>query len=156
MQKIIYLLVFCGFILWVQCGKDHSVDVDEDEIIFYKTVPGGCNDAVFEAILAPALDDIDTVEYTLLDDTLAIFVGLNYICCAPFTTEATIVNDTLKIAIRDTCTFPFEACYCRCMCYYTWDFKFVHFTKKEYHLIIELTDPREEEILLIKKGRIDF
>ena len=85
-----------------------------------------------------------------------MFVGINYICCAPFDSETEIVGDTLKMNISDTCSNHSQSCYCKCNCYYTWDFQFIDFEKKEYDFIIFLNDPREDNTIIFKEGKIDL
>ena len=81
---------------------------------------------------------------------------VNYICCAPFTSEAIISNDSIFMNLTDTCLYPYQSCYCRCMCYYTWDFLFVDFKEKEYYFKIILNDPREENPIILDEGFIDL
>jgi len=121
------------------------------------TILGGCNNQDFDNIKSATEDYKDTVDFDLINsDTLNVFVGINYICCAPFDTETEIVNDTLIMTINDTCSDPYHSCYCRCMCYYTWDFQYVDFENKEYFYIVKLNDPREDNTLIFKQGVIDL
>jgi hypothetical protein len=121
------------------------------------TILGGCNNQDFENLKSATEEYSDTVDFEIINsDTLNVFVGINYICCAPFDTETDIVNDTLIMTISDTCSDPYHSCYCRCMCYYTWDFQYTDFENKKYFYIIKLNDPREDNTIIFKQGMIDL
>ena len=81
---------------------------------------------------------------------------MNYICCAPFDSETNIVGDTLIMTISNTCSNSYDSCYCRCDCYYTWDFQYINFKEKEYNFVVKLNDPREENTIIFKQGKIDL
>lgn len=121
------------------------------------TIVGGCNNQDFTNLKSGTEDYADTVEFEIINtDTLNVFVGMNYICCAPFDSEIEIINDTLIMTINDTCSNPYNSCYCRCECYYTWDFQYIDFEKKEYNFIVKVNDPREENTIIFKQGLIDL
>ncbi|UCH09864.1 MAG: hypothetical protein JSU61_11715, partial [Fidelibacterota bacterium] len=90
----------------------------------------------------------DTLTYEV-DDELRIFLGLNYICCAPFVAESEVMGDTLVLAVRDTCAVPSETCYCRCMCYYTFTWTFAVAEAGETNLRVELHDPRVDGVAIL-------
>jgi hypothetical protein len=121
------------------------------EIKLVTTVLGGCNDKATQ--LREDQPDKDTVVISTIADTIHVFVGLNYICEAPFETECEIRNDSILMYIIDTCENP-PACYARCDCYYTFDFQFVGQGDKHYLYKISLSDPRENEPLTISEGII--
>ncbi|MBN1158737.1 MAG: hypothetical protein JXA61_05100 [Bacteroidales bacterium] len=148
--------IFLCFLIIAMCeeASDHH-DVS-DEISYIKTEEGGCHGQYFGGLKSTWNEEKDTVICNIENDTLDIFVGLNYICCAPFISETIISNDSIRMLIQDTCPFPYESCYCRCMCYYTWDFLFTDYEDKEYCYMILLQDPREEKPVLIKEGILDF
>ena len=98
----------------------------------------------------------DTVIFSVHKDTLDIFAGINYICCAPFKIESTIRNDSIIINISDTCPAPYQSCYCKCMCYYTWNFLFADYQGQKFGYKIILNDPRQKEPQTIKEGRINL
>ena len=154
MKKILYTLVAISLILVIiKCEK--SSDNPADNITLSMTIPGGCNGETF-ALNKDAMEEEDTVTFTTINDTLDIFVGVNYICCAPFETGASISNDSINIIITDICDVPYMECYCRCMCYYTWDFLFTNFAEKEYYIKIILNDPREEDPIVLAEGMLDL
>lgn len=149
-----FLLLFAtGFLIFsISCEKD---SVSDKKITFITTKLGGCHNEDF-SVFKSADYQVDTVEFTVInEDTLNVFVGMNYICCAPFISETEIINDTLIMEISDTCSRG-NTCYCRCNCYYTWDFQFVEFEEKEYNFVIKLNDPREENTIIFEQGMIDL
>jgi hypothetical protein len=154
-----FLLIICIFatpaLLLMNCEENQ--DTEDKNITHVATLTGGCNGEEFITLKSEDLDTQDTVIFSLVhEDTLSAYVGINYICCAPFTSETSIISDTLFMEISDTCSQPYNTCYCRCYCYYTWDFKFVDFEEKEYYFIVYLDDPREENIIIFREGRIDL
>jgi hypothetical protein len=120
---------------------------------YIKTLTGGCNDELFDLKKSSYEETEDTVKFIYSNDTLDIFVGLNYICCAPFHSETYTSNDSIFIEITDTYNPDDEMVYCRCMCYYTWDFLFSELTiGKNYIVSIILNDPTEDNPIVIKEG----
>ncbi len=82
-----------------------------------------------------------------------IFVGLNYICAAPFSTESRIQNDTISMYIIDTCPEP-VSCYAKCDCYYTFDFKFLS-DNANYFYRVKLYDAMKKDTITIKEEFIN-
>jgi hypothetical protein len=116
---------------------------------------GGCNIERFTK--SDFSDQEDTVIFTIRNtDTLDVFVGINYICCAPFASGAMMNNDTILITIADTCTSDSSECYCHCECYYTWDFQFTEFESKEYNFKIYLNTPDMDSAIIFKEGVVDL
>ena len=120
------------------------------------TILGGCNTPHADPLKSAAEYTPDTVYFTIInEDTLNIFAGINYICCTPFEFETDIVNDTLIMTITDTCS-AYLSCYCKCDCYYTWEFQYTDFEEKEYNFIVKLYNKSEEKTFFIKQGAIDL
>lgn len=149
---LIYIVVGTFSFTMINCERDPNND--GNSITYYRTKFGGCNGQQFD-LKSTFQDNPDTVVISIEDGTLNVFVGINYICCAPFTTEANIVSDSLLMVISDTCSYPYQTCYCRCYCYYTFDFQFINFDEKVYDFLIELNDPQIENPIVIQKGEID-
>jgi len=158
MKKFLFIaaiIIFFSFL--VLCEKES--DSSPHKISFVKSEPGGCNledNDVLATRDGSLSEEQDTLLFTIQNDTLDAYVGINYICCAPFTSEAMISTDSIFMTISDTCPSPYQTCYCRCMCYYTWDFLFVNFEKKEYYFKIVLYDPREEDPIVFEEGILDL
>ena len=124
------------------------------QINHWKTIPGGCN-VQDTSNLKSTVAENDTVITSIINDTLDIYAGINYICCAPFITSTNIINDSITIVINDTCSFPYETCYCKCMCYYTWDFLFTDLLQKVYNYKIILFNPVNGEPVIFREGKIE-
>ncbi len=122
------------------------------------TEKGGCNDMQENQIETKRnkTEQDDVVSYTVDQGVLTIHVGVNHICCTPFTTEANVADNKITLKLIDTCPGPDYNCYCRCNCYYTFDFKFKDFSAKEYQYELYLKNARESKPKLIKKGEIDL
>ena len=120
-----------------------------ETLTYSKTEYGGCNANSEGAILSKAVYENDTLYWEISDDTLKIFTGLQYICCAPFVVEAGQTADSLKIMISDTCSYPYETCYCKCICYYEFLTMFTGYDDDRYHLSVYLHDPRQSQDSLL-------
>lgn len=153
MKPQLLFIGLLGIICYItSCGEkdDHLSKNDISTIHYIKTTPGGCNDQLTKNA-QPDEERNDTVLINLSNDTLNIFTGFNYICCANFITDCEIQNDSVLISITDNCPEP-QDCYCRCDCYYTFDFFFNIISTKIYYLKIVLNDPRLEEERIIMEG----
>lgn len=154
MKNAIYLLVLAALcIIMIQCEKDKNEDLKVSHI---NTILGGCNNQDFGDLKSTAEDQNDTLQFYIRNDTLNVFVGINYICCAPFVTEFSQSADSLFFTISDTCSLTSGNCYCRCMCYYTFDFLFDSFAKKTYFFRIIINDPRQQEPVIFSQGTVDL
>ena len=136
-----------GILLCVSC-KDTE---EHPEIQYVKTVFGGCNNiANFQKS-----NDVEEnqVVITTTVDTICVFVGLNYICGAPFKTQCNIEDDHIRMWITDTCENGMD-CYQRCDCYYTFDFLFKRKGDINYRYTVELISPREGQSKILSEGHI--
>lgn len=152
------LFVITGIIIimiLVMCEKG-SENSEPEDLFFIKTELGGCHETDFSDLKSTDYDQSDTVMFAVKNDTLDIFIGVNYICCAPFTSQATISDNIITITINDICQINEGLCYCRCMCYYTWNFVFSNFQDKDYHYKIILNDPQQESPVLIEEGNLSL
>jgi hypothetical protein len=156
MKLLVFLVLFlvCAIIL-ASCSHDDGES--GTGLILAKTIPGGCNNTKSAVLKSAPAEARDTVIFSLRKDTLVMFTGINYICCAPFKTEAIVKNDSLIVTLIDNCNYPKENCYCKCMCYYTWEFLFSGFQseKKQGYKVI-LDDPRQNEPVVIFKGTVKW
>ena len=155
MRKNLFLSAITAFtMILASCHNDDGEPGTNPALV--KTIPGGCNNIKSGTLKSAPAADRDTVMFSLRKDTLVIFTGINYICCAPFKTETTVDNDSLIIRLKDTCNYPQENCYCRCMCYYTWEFLFTGLQreKKQPDYKIILDDPRQKEPAVIMQGSV--
>jgi hypothetical protein len=128
------------------------------QIKWVGTDKGGCNDLSQEKIMAKKgpTEKPDTVYYKIANEVLTIYIGVNHICCTPFTTKTSIEGNLITMEVIDTCPAPDYNCYCKCNCYYTFDFKFKDFAVKEYTYQLYLKEARAAEPKLIAKGEIDI
>lgn len=154
MKKIVIVIiaVFVSLFL-IRCEKATDIETGK-EFAFLRTDLGGCHDQDSDALKSAETEGNDTIIFTLKNDTLDVFVGLNYICCSPFTSDIEISRDTVFMTLTDTCNFSDESCYCRCMCYYTWNFEFTGFGEKEYYYKIVLLNPQVENPIIFSEGSI--
>jgi len=154
MKNTVYILtmVFITALI-VQCEKDTQESLPANHV---KTILGGCNGQPFDGLKSTDIEEDDTLQFYIRNDTLNVFVGINYICCAPFETGFSQSGDSLFFDIRDTCSVATGSCYCRCMCYYTFDFLLTGFEKKQYYFRINITDPRLEEPYVFREGTVNI
>jgi len=152
MRKLFLIVITSTSLLYTAC--ESNPDLSESQFEHHATIPGGCNGQDFNEKSA-SLEYSDTIILSRTEDTLNVFVGINYICCAPLTTSVEVENDSLLLEITDTCTNPYESCYCRCTCYYTFDFQFVNYQNREYSFQVVLDDPRESKPEIIFTGKVN-
>jgi hypothetical protein len=155
MKTIFLLLIIVVSFTLVFCQRNETDETNEvnPNLSFIKTELGGCNKSSSLQNKSAVIQN-DTVGISIENDSIGVFIGLNYICCAPFATECEIKNDSIFMSIKDTCAWTYSSCYCRCDCYYTFEFKFVQTGNKNYPYQIILIDPREPGSKLIKEGTI--
>jgi hypothetical protein len=154
MKPTVFLsFLIASAVLLASCSQD---DGDSGAgLTLTKTIPGGCNTMKSGILKSAPAEERDTVIFSLRKDTLVMFTGINYICCAPFQTKTELKNDSLIVTLTDTCDFPKENCYCKCMCYYTWEFLFTGFqSEKKLGYKVILDDPRQKEPVVILQGPV--
>ena len=93
------------------------------DLTYFRTDLGGCN-GQNKSITS----DPDTVIFSITNDTLTIFVGFEYICCAEFLTNTELIKDTVKMYITKESEGE-----CDCYCYYTFDFIFENYNLIDFH-----------------------
>ena len=154
MKTIVYIVI-ASIALFFSCeNKPETID-EKPQITYVNTIPGGCNFENEPSARGKLLAN-DTVIVSNQNDSLSIWVGLNYICCAPFTSNIEL-SDTLTIFITDTCNITESLCYCRCHCYYTWDFRF--YISEEFSIpsrIMLISPLQENDTVVFWKGVIDI
>jgi len=140
------------------CKDDLTSEPSNDvhQIRFLKAELGGCNGDLEIDRIQSEEELSDTVAFRFLEGKLFVKVGLNYLCCAPFKTNCQVKNDSIFITITDVCPKPYESCYCRCSCYYTFDFSFDNILKNEYYFQVILKDPKVKDDILFKTGLIEI
>ena len=153
MKKFVLMFIpalICG-VMFTNCGSDKA-EPEEDEpavLQYVKTELGGCNlKSALESDDSETKDD--TVLITVSDESVFVFVGLNYICKEiPFETQCELIDDVICMTIIDT-----GGGYFRCMCYYTFDFFFQRVGAVNQKYKILLIDPRKENPIVISEGTI--
>jgi hypothetical protein len=147
--KISFVFILLLLILSKCTLEQNSNKNITSEIIKYqKTIAGGCNN---DNNVKSYNEDKDTIVFGINNDTLDIFVGKNYICCALFASETKISNDSIILFIKDTCKDN-SICYCKCNCYYTWNFIFTNFEKRKYCYKILLYDGLQDSVITFREG----
>ncbi|MDR0559847.1 MAG: hypothetical protein LBG92_06725 [Prevotellaceae bacterium] len=104
---------------------------DEKTARFISIKYGGCNNQSESYMGQRSAIDVkkDTVIFECQNDTLKVTVGINYICCSTFNTTQTVDENKISLLITET-TSPEQ--YCRCECYYTFDYFFTDISRKSY------------------------
>jgi hypothetical protein len=148
MKKLFVLLLVTGLFFLYTCEKDKE---EAPKLNHAETLYGGCNNG-FEK--TTSLDgENDTVIVSVANDTLTIHVGVNYICCATFEGKSEYKGDTLLITVSDVCTEG-DMCYCHCMCYYTFDFRYTGLETGDYPCKIQVWDALEKKFIVLFDGTI--
>ena len=152
MKTSLFIIVIALLFSMVFCQNEDELDKDA-KISFVKTELGGCN-LKFKSSNQSTDNTVrnDSVNISNKNDSIRVFVGINYFCCAPFNTDCQINNDTIIMSINDTCLYPKTNCYCYCDCYYTFNFKFFEEGRNNYNYKIVLNSPLENKSKTIKEG----
>lgn len=152
--EVLCVWFFLPAILMTACesgGENNS----SGKLSYAGTLAGGCNGKQFTGLKAESAgEQPDTVWYRVSGDSLVFFSGLNYICCTPFTTIADIRNDSLIMTITDTCNMLEDNCYCRCMCYYTFEFIFLGYSGEHYSYLVSCYNKLAQELIILDKGQL--
>lgn len=152
--RLFFVLIPITFLLWLACEDNSSPDKTGETIKVAALETGGCNGMTFEQIANVRVEEYDTIRFSITNDTLDMFIGIQYACCAPFELEHRISADTLIVQIADTCTGL--NCHCRCMCYYTWDVYFVDYQPKPYYFKVYLKELNASDYAIFRQGKIDL
>jgi hypothetical protein len=112
MRKIlISLLLLTTFI---SCDKNELGNLE-----YVRTIEGGCFLEKGSSFKGDPLYKPDTLTYSVINDSLKIFVGFNATCCSEFSSSSSVKADSILIKIQTT-----QLGMCNCICYYTYNFKF--------------------------------
>ena len=152
-------ICLAGMTMFSGCSNEDKKDNDlKGNVQYLKTELGGCNRKLESVLRSSDSETLETKDdeftITVSEESVNVFVGLNYICCAPFETKCETIDDVIIMSIIDVCENPYADCYCRCMCYYTFDFVFTYQGKFNQKYKVLLIDPREEEPIIISEGII--
>jgi len=162
MKKLVLMIIpalICG-VLFSSCDSNKAEPKEEiiaGELQYVKTELGGCNStkSTLKSDESESETKDDELIITVMEESIHVFVGLNYICCAPFETKIETKDDVLHMYIIDICNLEVDECYCRCMCYYTFDFVFNYQGKVNQKYKVLLIDPRiEQEPVVFSEGTI--
>jgi hypothetical protein len=150
MKKLI--LPFIIVISVVLCNCEHENNNKHKTLHYLNTVYGGCNNSDHLKSAFTEVDN-DTVIFNIENDTLSLYVGVNYICCAYFEGKSEFVGDSLFVTVADTCSSD-DMCYCHCMCYYTFDFLYNDIDAGEIPCKVRLWDAMAEKYIILFKGTL--
>jgi len=139
--------ILCLFI-FINCNEIREQQNNEAE--FLHTDYLGCNqESDIEENLYRDISSGDTLYYHIHNDTLSVNIGLNYLCCTPFSVMPSTTENSFDIFIIDDCDISQESCYCKCYCLYEFVINFGNYTPGEYELNVHLRDPHQDEDLLL-------
>ena len=136
-KPIIFLSINFMIFYLISCDKGDNKN-DESSLILSETIKGGCFVNIPDYRKSSTMD---TVFFKVKQDTLSMNLGINYNCCSRLEDSIDVKNDLITAFIKDTCT---NLCVCRCGCYFTYDFKFVHYSPKRLIYIIKLKRYNED------------
>ncbi len=149
--RLVALILF-SLAIFIPCEEETENDSSHTNIQFINNESGGCNGQQMN-IKSALIENKDTIHFSIEENKLNIFVGINYLCCAPFSSTTEIENDTIKLIITDDCK---DGNYCRCNCYYTWNFYFEDFEEKTYHYMVIFKNPQATEPIIFREGDLDI
>jgi hypothetical protein len=146
-NPIAVLFLTCVFFLCA-CEKEKE---EASKLNHVGTLYGGCNNSIEKSSVPEG--ENDTVILSIENDTLNIQVGVYYTCCALFEGKSENIDDTLQITVSDICTTD-DTCYCKCMCYYTFTFRYTGFKAGDYRCKVQLWDALEKKYIILFEGVI--
>jgi len=104
-----------------------------EEFDLEEIIKGGCNSK--STFQDDPYEQIDTIIFSPENDTLNVFVGVNYVCCYNFTSASYFEADTLIIDLNASTDAP-----CDCMCYYTFDFIYSDYHNQQFFYQVLIND----------------
>ena len=134
-----FLLVFCFTATsFSGCKKDNHTAK------FVSIEYGGCYGQTDFSEQERSVEN-DTIIFNFQNDTLKVSVGINYICCSVLDAIQIIDNNNILLQITDNT--PSEDIYCRCECYYTFDYYFTDLSEKSYvvNVILDAQDDSKDK-----------
>ncbi len=149
--SVLFFLIMMVFS--ISCDRQTDTPDATGTLHYLYTDMGGCNNQDFDRKNMLKEPENDTIYYLISGDTLKFFIGINYICCAPFVTDYDILQDTITMHLEDTCPSP-QSCYCRCMCYYTFLFQFNQYDSRILYYDVILYNPVEENPIQLFSGEV--
>ena len=156
LRKVVAITIYLAVVTVIASCDSDNVESKNKNLQYVQTELGGCNrnSTLKSGESETEEGNDDKIVISVFEESVHVFVGRNYICCAPFETKCEAIDGVIIMSIIDTCENPYTDCYCRCMCYYTFDFVFTHQGKFNQKYKVLLIDPREEEPLIISEGII--
>jgi hypothetical protein len=112
MKKMLISILLLSTI--ISCDKDKPGNLE-----YAETIEGGCFSEKGSSLKNDPFIKRDTVNYSVTNDSLDIFIGFNATCCSEYSASSSIKGDSILINIQ---TIQFGMC--NCICYYTYNFKF--------------------------------
>ena len=151
MKTVLKLISYASVVVAILCLASCKKQNEEptENLQYVTTELGGCN---IKSDLKSYDSETknDTVVVTVSEESVHVFVGLNFTCkSAPFETRCEIKDDIIYMYIVDA-----GEGYFRCNCYYTFDFVFKYQGTLNQKYKIVLIDPRIENHVVISEGTI--
>jgi hypothetical protein len=148
MKNFAAILFLTSVFFLCACEKDKE---EASKLNHVQTLYGGCNNSMEKS---SALEgENDTVIVSIENDTLNVQVSVNYMCCAIFEGKSENTGDTLHISVSDICTAE-DTCYCKCMCDYTFTFRYTGIKAGDYPCKVLLWDALEKKYIVLFEGVI--
>ncbi|MDR0830374.1 MAG: hypothetical protein LBN95_09755 [Prevotellaceae bacterium] len=114
-----------------------------NNVKFVKMELGGCNNQYdLGETRGDETEQQDTIIFDFQNGTLKVTVGINYICCASMEANYDVTSNKIILQISDT-TINQEQ-YCRCECYYTFDYYFTDLADVQYLFEVNFDSPNND------------
>lgn len=111
-----------------------ATTLSENPFNLFTTELGGCN-GMLKSGKTNIEEGNDTIIFSIDNDILNVFVGLNLTCCIEFGTDSETIGDTLVMQIN---TLNDE--YCDCICFYTFDYFYSNYIGQEFYYQFYIDD----------------
>jgi hypothetical protein len=153
MKNTIHALLSIFFSVAILVGCNNG-EPDKKPILLVGLEKGGCNNDQ-EKSSSYLRNLSDSIMFWTTGDTLVAIVTINYTCCTRFDALFELKNDSLLFNVNDAC-IESDHCYCKCMCYYTFQFKLINIDEEKYCYKFTLYNAQADKYSVVEKGSIDL
>ena len=146
-MKALFSLCICSMFLYVtSCSKGND---NNKSFRLVNIEKGGCFSKLKSAEKSYTND---TVFFKENADTLKMNVGIINNCCSKLAESVSIENNVVTVYVKDTCT---QGCDCFCLCNFTYDFTFIHYTPKTLIYKVMLQRYKEKSYSIIMQDTLN-
>jgi surface polysaccharide O-acyltransferase-like enzyme len=141
----IFIIILSITALSFGCEKDKKEN--KMSIKYQKNVLGGC----YANVKKISENQKDTIIFSIVNDTLNLHYGIHYSCCGKLINTVKTNENKITIEVADTSA---NGCLCKCLCYYSSDFKFTNFQTGTYTYKVLIKNCINIDFKVFKEGSV--